>query len=87
MSRPVQRGVSYDVSISENEESRTLPTFYTKAVRRYGTLMSSCGPITVRVAVSFNGISKNSKFDSLGPSPKRLVVVFWNIHDALPCVR
>ena len=27
VSRPVQRGVSYDVSISENEESRTLPTY------------------------------------------------------------
>ena len=27
VSRPVQRGVSYDMSISENEESRTLPTY------------------------------------------------------------
>ena len=27
VSRPVQRGVSYDVSISENEESRPVPTY------------------------------------------------------------
>ena len=26
-SRPVQRGVSYDVSISENEASRPVPTY------------------------------------------------------------